>query len=61
MGYNGGDMNDVTIATIYLARKDDAGLHVFMHRKTILPLKNAEAAAQPFGKEFEKRLKARSK
>ena len=61
MGFNGGDLNDVTVATVYLARKDDAGLHVFMHRKTILPVKSAELAAESFGKEFEKRLKARSK
>jgi len=61
MGFNGGEMNDVTVATVYLARKDDAGLHVFMQRKTILPVKNAEPAAASFGKEFEKRLKARSK
>ena len=60
-GFNGGEMNYITIATVYLARKDDAGLHVFMHRKTMLPLKNPEVAAQSFGKEFEKRLKARSR
>ncbi|HET7113180.1 MAG TPA: hypothetical protein VFI57_06025, partial [Pyrinomonadaceae bacterium] len=61
MGSNGGDLEDVAIATSYLVSKDDQGLHVFWLRRAGIQVKTPETAAPFLGKELEKRLKARSK